>query len=103
MIRAGVEQRFHGRLHGIDVGGCASRRLRRLRAAGLAARRPLLSVTPDMGMTNPDPDAVVTLSKARQPEMRDRGVAYLRVVQTFGAVLFSNSPSILIYGLLPRC
>lgn len=104
MIRAGVDNDSMAACMGIDVEkmfflvfcvGCA--------LAGLAGAvaAPLLSVTPDMGLQILIPTLIViVIGGLGSLKGAIAGSLIYGVVQTFGAVLFPQLASILIYGLL---
>lgn len=104
MIRAGVDNDSMAACMGIDVErmffvvfcvGCA--------LAGLAGAvaAPLLSVTPDMGLQILIPTLIViVIGGLGSLKGAIAGSLIYGVVQTFGAVLFPQVASILIYGLL---
>lgn len=104
MIRAGVDNDAMAACMGIDVEkmffavfcvGCA--------LAGLAGAvaAPLLSVTPDMGLQILIPTLIViVIGGLGSLKGAIAGSLIYGVVQTFGAVLFPQLASILIYGLL---
>lgn len=104
MIRAGVDNDSMAACMGIDVEkmfflvfcvGCA--------LAGLAGAvaAPLLSVTPDMGLQILIPTLIViVIGGLGSLKGAIAGSLIYGVVQTFGAVLFPQIASILIYGLL---
>ncbi|SDK78864.1 branched-chain amino acid ABC transporter permease [Paracoccus chinensis] len=104
MIRAGVDNDSMAACMGIDVEkmfflvfcvGCA--------LAGLAGAvaAPLLSVTPDMGLQILIPTLIViVIGGLGSLKGAIAGSLIYGVVQTFGAVLFPQFASILIYGLL---
>lgn len=104
MIRAGVDNDSMAACMGIDVEkmfflvfcvGCA--------LAGLAGAvaAPLLSVTPDMGLQILIPTLIViVIGGLGNLKGAIAGSLIYGVVQTFGAVLFPQLASILIYGLL---
>lgn len=104
MIRAGVDNDSMAACMGIDVErmffvvfcvGCA--------LAGLAGAvaAPLLSVTPDMGLQILIPTLIViVIGGLGSLKGAIAGSLIYGTVQTFGAVLFPQLASILIYGLL---
>ncbi|WP_134725714.1 branched-chain amino acid ABC transporter permease [Paracoccus luteus] len=104
MIRAGVDNDQMAACMGIDVErmffvvfcvGCA--------LAGLAGAvaAPILSVTPDMGLQILVPTLIViVIGGLGSLNGAVAGSLIYGAVQTFGAVLFPQLASILIYGLL---
>ena len=104
MIRAGVDNDSMAACMGIEVErmffvvlcvGCALAGL----AGAVAAR--LLSVTPDMGLQILIPTLIViVIGGLGSLKGAIAGSVIYGVVQTFGAVLFPQVASILIYGLL---
>ncbi|WP_370576488.1 hypothetical protein [Paracoccus sp. MC1854] len=102
MIRAGVNNDSMAACMGIDVGQmCFCDSCDSCALAGLAGAAPLLSVTPDMGLKILIPTLIViVIGRLGSLKGAIAGPLIYGVVQTFGAVLFPQLASILIYGLL---